>query len=161
LASFVLTAYQGDAVQQALGRFAPAGVAIVGASLIAITLVAAPLPDIGTFNTASDNATTLLNNNFYDAPVPFGEIPGYLPVDEGSTITPPLNFSGSPASGIIVGELGTYISPWGALANSITDGDGFNETLPNMGGAYFDGADFNLDGLLPAGGASSDGQPGR
>jgi hypothetical protein len=75
-------------VQLALQPYATAGVAIVGASLIAVTPVAAPLPDIGTvrdialtagdgsalgdflapwidqYNTAAENATTLANNFF-------------------------------------------------------------------------------------------------
>jgi hypothetical protein len=90
LPSFALTANQGDAVQQALRPYATAGVALVGAGLIAITPMAPRLPDTFTvqdiklvagedtlpdlaapwtdvFNTASENATTLLNN-FYDAP---------------------------------------------------------------------------------------------
>lgn len=89
----------------ALRPFATAGVAIVGASLIAITPVAAPLPDIGTFrdvaltsgeetlpdilapwidqfNTSSADATTLLNT-FYDAPYiglqqPIANLSGFL-----------------------------------------------------------------------------------
>jgi hypothetical protein len=72
-------------MQSALQPYATAGVAIVGASLIAVTPVAAPLPDIHTvrdvaltagdstsgnffdpfidpFNTASDNGTQLAHN---------------------------------------------------------------------------------------------------
>lgn len=78
----------------------------------------------------------------------FGEIPGYLPADEVSTITPIINFLASPASGIIMGELGPLISPWVALMNSISDGDTFSDTLTNMVGAFFNGADLNLDSLL-------------
>ncbi|MGH3564295.1 MAG: hypothetical protein ACRDTN_21590 [Mycobacterium sp.] len=66
-------------MQSALQPYATAGVAIVGASLVAVTPVAAPLPNLAdiqsravqltaddaftdVFNTASANATTLLNN---------------------------------------------------------------------------------------------------
>jgi hypothetical protein len=82
-----LTANQGDAVQQALRPYATAGVALVGAGLIAITPMAPRLPDtftvqdiklvsgedtlpdiaapwIDQFNTASADATQLLNNFF-------------------------------------------------------------------------------------------------
>jgi hypothetical protein len=105
LPSFALTANQGDAVQQALRPYATAGVALVGAGLIAMTPMAPRLPDtftvqdiklvsgedtlpdiaapwIDQFNTASENATTLLNN-FYDAPFiglqqPIANLSGFL-----------------------------------------------------------------------------------
>jgi len=80
----------------------------------------------------------------------FSEVPGFLPADEASTLTPIIDFLGSPASGIIMGDLGPFISPWVALFNSISDGDTFNETLANMVGAFFNGADLNLDSLIPA-----------
>jgi hypothetical protein len=239
LPSFTLTANQGDAVQQALRPYATAGVALVGAGLIAITPMAPRLPDtftvqdiklvsgedtlpdiaapwIDQFNTASENTTTLLNN-FYDAPyiglqqmianqsgflqqffesptsssvtdwmgqmqdnlaavltgyglqdasvdttqtvlshtldsihnLLFSEVPGYLPAGDASEVTPIINFLASPASGILMGELGPYIAPWVELGNSISAGDDLNETLANMVGAYFNGATLNLDSLLP------------
>jgi len=80
----------------------------------------------------------------------FGEIPGYLPASDAAEITPIINFLGSPESGIIMGMLGPGISPWVALLNSITDGDSFIDTLTNMVGGFFNGADLNLDSLLPA-----------
>ena len=79
----------------------------------------------------------------------FSEIPGYLPASDAAEITPIINFLGSPESGIIMGEIGPWISPWIALGNSITDGDSFNEILANMTGAFFNGATLNLDSLLP------------
>ena len=79
----------------------------------------------------------------------FGEIPGYLPADEASTITPIINFLASPASGILMGNIGPFISPLIALGNSISAGDSFNEILANMSGAFFNGATLNLDSLLP------------
>jgi len=80
----------------------------------------------------------------------FGEIPGYIPADEQAAATPIINFLASPESGIIMGEIGPWISPWVALGDSISDGDGFNEILANTVGAFFNGADLNLDSLLPA-----------
>jgi hypothetical protein len=239
-----LTADQGDAVQQAIRPFVTAGVAIAGASLIAVTPMTAPVPDIQTrdvaltsgedtlpdlaapwidqFNTASDNATTLLNT-FYDAPYiglqqliandsgflqdffndPTSNTLAGINVDiqdnlaavltgyalqnatpdtvntviahtlEGNSelvshaelfavidqffppsvnpaeVTPIIDFLASPLSGIIMGELGPDISPWIALSNSISAGDDFNDTLANMVGAYFNGADLSLNSLIP------------
>ena len=80
----------------------------------------------------------------------FQQVPSYLPADQVSTLTPIINFLASPASGIIMGELGPYISPWVALYNSLNDGDDVNTTLANMVGAYFNGADLNLDSVIPA-----------
>lgn len=79
----------------------------------------------------------------------FIEIPGYIPADAQASAIPIINFLASPASGIIMGEIGPWISPWVAMMNSITDGDDFNTTLANMAGAFFNGADLNLDSLLP------------
>ncbi|MEB3070525.1 outer membrane porin GjpA [[Mycobacterium] vasticus] len=79
----------------------------------------------------------------------FGQIPGYIPADEQAAALPIINFIGSPESGIIMGMLGPGMSPWVALGNSIADGDDFNTTLANMVGAFFNGADLNLDSLLP------------
>lgn len=80
----------------------------------------------------------------------FTQIPGYIPVDQQAAAIPIINFLASPASGIIMGAIGPWISPWVALGNSIADGDSFNEILANMTGAFFNGADLNLDSLLPA-----------
>jgi hypothetical protein len=226
------------AVRRILCPYATAGVVLAGAGLIGVVPAAAPLPDIQVrnvalasdtdplgpwqevFNTASQNATTLLNN-YFSAPsvalqqvvanqagfaqqllddptsisnvmvqlqdnlaaawtgyglqnasddtrntvldhtlecsgclasghaVLFGEIPGYIPADEQAAAIPIINFLASPASGIIMGELGPLISPWVALFNSIGDGDNANEILANMTGAFFNGATLNLDSLIP------------
>lgn len=80
----------------------------------------------------------------------FGEIPGYLPADEAATITPIINFLGSPMSGVVMGMLGPGISPWVALLNSLTDGDSFSQTMVNMTGAFFNGATLDLSSLTPA-----------
>lgn len=247
-------------MQQALQPYATAGVAVVGASLIAVTPVAAPLPGIHAvaevaltageggflnsliapwadqFNTAVDNATQLANNfslapfvglqqaivnqadfaqqvlsdtstipamfnqmqenvsdvgNAYTLlnlgglglsggdPVTdivtdrtlsgeqdldlsgntisvlghkllFALLPSLLPANlNAEQIQPILNFLASPLSGIIMGQLGPFLSPGVALLNSIIDGDGLNATLANMVGAFFNGADLNLDALAP------------
>lgn len=229
---------------QTLRPYATAGVAVVGASLIAATPMAPRLPDIqlrdvaltageadllapweSVFNTASENATTLLNNfslapavglqqalvdmsdytqQLLDNPANittvtadlqenlralltgpmlinapsdvvtavtnhtldgaglnfdgveghlflFQEIGSFLPSNVNpAEVTPIIDFLSSPISGVIMGELGPDISPWIALANSISAGDSFNETLANMVGAYFNGADLSLNSLIPA-----------
>jgi hypothetical protein len=244
----VTTNYKETAVQSALQPYATAGVAIVGASLIAVTPVAAPLPGIHTirdvaltagdddsssggffepfidpFNTASDNGAQLIHNfgaapfvgaqqfivnqagflqDFFNDPTSsnladiteqiqdnlksvitgftgidmsddtqsvvfdhtlstgdnivskaqlLGLLPGFLPGDiDPDQVTTILDFLASPLSGIIIGELGPFISPFVALMNSLNDGDGFSETLANVVGAYFNGATLNLDSLIPA-----------
>jgi hypothetical protein len=79
-----------------------------------------------------------------------GLLPQMLPPDlDSDAIAPLLNFTASPLSGMIMGALGPVLSPWVALLNSINDGDGFNEILANMVGAFFNGADLNLDALAP------------
>lgn len=226
-------------MQHALRPYATAGAAIVGASLIAVTPLAAPLPSIskltdvlltasdnsqlgdllapwiGQYNTASENASQLANNHFLapgvgfqqllqvqsslwqqllDDPskagaitdemqqnwktlssaftllnadqstissvtpntmdgthgLLFGMLPGFLPPSvPADEVAPIVNFLASPFSAMLIGMLGPSISPWVALGNSITAGDGFNETLANMTGAYFNGATLNLDSLIP------------
>jgi hypothetical protein len=77
-------------------------------------------------------------------------LPQFLPADvDPELVTPIVNFMASPASAMIMGMLGPSLSPWVALMNSISDGDGLNETMANMVGAYFNGATLNLDSLLP------------
>lgn len=78
----------------------------------------------------------------------FALLPQFLPSDQAEFLTPIVNFLASPLSGIIIGSLGPAIAPWVALSNSISDGD-FLNALPNMVGAYFNGATLNLDWLIP------------
>jgi len=240
-------------VHSVLKPYATAGVAIVGAGMLAITPVAAPVPDTSTlrdvaltsvftdamapwldqYNIAAEGATQLANNFFVapwvgmqqmlanqgdfwqsvlDDPTKFaelnlgmqdnlkallssftlldaddatvaavinhtlsGEAPpdamlpisqhglvgllplllssGLIPLPEGTdtdAVASIVNFMASPMSGIIMGALGPSLSPWVALMNSIDNGDGFNATMANMVGAYFNGATLNLDFLLPA-----------
>lgn len=230
-------------MRKTLRPFAIGGVAIVGAGIVTATPVTAPLPDIfvrdvtltaddtlpdvlapwiDQFNTASENATTLLNNfalapgvafqqmianwsgylqDFFNDPSSntvtdingqiqdhlagvltgyalqgasddtvksvlqhtvdgsglsghaflVGQLPSFLPPSiDPATVTSIVDFLASPLSGIIIGELGPYLSPWVALMNSMSDGDDLNTTLANMVGAFFNGADLNLDSLIPA-----------
>jgi hypothetical protein len=223
-------------VQQTLSPYATAGVAIVGAGLVAVTPVAAPVPNlsdfysravqltangdafIDQFNDASDNLQQIAQNfglapfvglqqgivngadhlqDFFDDPSNLPDItqetqdnlktvltgftgidmsddtrdvvfdhtleglratlipllPGLLPSDLGvdpDTVSELLGFLASPLSGILIGMAGPFVSPFVALANSIDDGDGFSDTLANTAGAFFNGADLDLDDLIPA-----------
>ncbi|WP_024443793.1 outer membrane porin GjpA [Mycobacterium sp. UM_WGJ] len=84
----------------------------------------------------------------------FGLLPQLLPafLPPGTDVEPInaiINFISSPMSGMIMGMLGPGISPWIALLNSINDGDGLNETLANMAGAFFNGATLDLGFVIP------------
>ena len=68
---------------------------------------------------------------------------------DAAEITPIINFLASPASGIIMGDVGPFISPFVALINSIGAGDDLNTTLADMYGAFFNGATLGLNSLLP------------
>ncbi|CAJ1502743.1 outer membrane porin GjpA [[Mycobacterium] kokjensenii] len=77
-------------------------------------------------------------------------LPSILPPDlDRDLVLPILNFLSSPLSGILIGSIGPWLSPGVALLNSIQDGDGLNEIMANMVGAYFNGATLNLDFLIP------------
>ncbi|MEB3035296.1 outer membrane porin GjpA, partial [[Mycobacterium] nativiensis] len=84
----------------------------------------------------------------------FGLLPQLLPafLPPGTDVEPInaiINFISSPMSGMIMGMIGPGISPWIALMNSINDGDGLNEILANMTGAFFNGATLDLGFILP------------
>jgi hypothetical protein len=79
----------------------------------------------------------------------FGEIASYLPASDAGLIEPIVNFLGSPDSAILMGAVGPFISPFVELYNCISAGDDFNTTLADVTGAFFNGADLNLDSLLP------------
>lgn len=77
-------------------------------------------------------------------------LPAFLPPGtDADAILPILNFIASPMSGMIMGMLGPGLSPWIAMMNSINDGDGLNEILANMTGAFFNGATLDLGFILP------------
>jgi hypothetical protein len=79
----------------------------------------------------------------------FGEIFGYLPASEQSLLEPIINWLGSPESAVLMGSVGPLISPLVELYNCISAGDDLNTTLADVTGAFFNGADLNLDSLLP------------
>ncbi|WP_409435071.1 outer membrane porin GjpA [Mycobacterium sp. SMC-14] len=84
----------------------------------------------------------------------FGLLPQLLPafLPPGTDVEPInaiINFISSPMSGMIMGMLGPGLSPLVALMNSISDGDGLNEILANMTGAFFNGATLDLGFILP------------
>jgi hypothetical protein len=80
----------------------------------------------------------------------FQELPSFLPSSiNPAEIQPIVDFLASPESGIIMGDLGPFISPLVALGNSISAGDSFNEILANTYGAFFNGADLSLNSLIP------------
>lgn len=113
--------------------------------------LAAVLTGFGLQNATSETTKTVLEHTlggFHG--LMFSEIPGYLPASEAAEITPIINFIASPASGILMGDLGPFISPFVALLNSISAGDDLNTTLADMYGAFFNGADLDLNSLLPA-----------
>lgn len=77
-------------------------------------------------------------------------LPAFLPAGtDADAILPIINFISSPMSGVIMGMLGPGLSPLVALMNSLNDGDGLNEIMANMTGAFFNGATLNLDFILP------------
>jgi hypothetical protein len=224
-------------MQQTLQPYATAGVVLVGASLVAVTPVAAPSPDLSgidsatvrltsawddVFNDASDNLTQLTQNfglapfvglqqaivnqadfaqqvlddpsNITDVteqmqdnlkavvtglfgfgadddtmdtvidhtlsgdgtPIGlttlFGLLPQFVPSDLGDPddIQEILNFLASPASGILIGSLGPFISPFVALADGIDAGDDPSDIAAHAVGAFFNGTTLDLDGLIPA-----------
>ena len=102
-----------------------------------------------TLSGEADLTNFLLGHGFLYTLLP-NLLPALLPPGtDVDSIMPIINFVSSPMSGMIMGMIGPGISPWVALLNSITDGDGINETLANMAGAFFNGATLNLDFLIP------------
>jgi hypothetical protein len=78
-----------------------------------------------------------------------GQIVGFLPPDiDPDTINPILNFLESPLSGVIIGELGPFISPLVALSNDMSSGDMSNVFTDVLNG-FLNGATLNLDSVIP------------
>jgi len=91
-----------------------------------------------------------------------GLLPGFLPSADKDTVTAVLNVLSSPASGMLIGDLGPVISPGVSLINSaeaiasaLQSGDAstaLNDLLAapvNLVSSIFNGATLNLDFLLP------------
>jgi len=89
-------------------------------------------------------------------------LPDELPAADTPAVEAILNVLSSPASGILIGDLGPFISPWVAGLNSIEaivgalqSGDttaalqDLLDAPANFVGAFFNGATLNLDALLP------------
>ncbi len=90
-------------------------------------------------------------------------LPGFLPPDvDAATVTQLLNVLASPASGLLMGAVGPVISPGVALLNSVLAvGAALQASDPsaalsdlldvpaNAVNAFFNGADLNLDALVP------------
>lgn len=92
----------------------------------------------------------------------FNQIPGFLPADQADTITPIINFLGSPMSAVMLGMISPFIAPGVALGDSLQDaftnmqnGDwsaafqDFMNIPAAMFNASLNGATLNLDSLLP------------
>ncbi|UVO13256.1 outer membrane porin GjpA [Mycobacterium sp. SVM_VP21] len=93
----------------------------------------------------------------------FNQVPGFLPEDQAATLTPIINFLGSPMSAIMLASVSPWIAPliamgnsWGDISDALRDGDfsgamqGLINIPANMFDASLNGATLNLDGLLPA-----------
>ena len=102
-----------------------------------------------TLSGGADLSTFVVGHSFLFTLLP-QLLPAFLPPGtDADAILPIINFISSPMSGMIMGMLGPGLSPLVALMNSISDGDGLNEILANMTGAFFNGATLNLDFVLP------------
>ena len=93
----------------------------------------------------------------------FNQVPGFLPEDQAATLTPIINFLGSPMSAIMLASVSPWIAPWVAMGNSwgeifdaLRDGDSSAalQSLINIPASMFDaslnGVTLDLDGLLPS-----------
>jgi hypothetical protein len=92
----------------------------------------------------------------------FGQLPSMLPAGTPAAVTEVLDFLASPASGILIGALGPFISPEVALFNSVESivtafqADDSTTALQDLAalpanvlGSFFNGATLNLDSLVP------------
>ncbi|BBY79181.1 outer membrane porin GjpA [Mycolicibacterium pulveris] len=90
-------------------------------------------------------------------------IPDFIGPDNRAAVVQILNFLSSPASGLFIGAVGPFISPWVALTNSviavadaISAGDtegaltALLDTPANIVNAFFNGATLDLSVLAPA-----------
>lgn len=78
------------------------------------------------------------------------QIGSFLPPSiDPATVTSVLDFLSSPASGVIIGDLGPGISPFVALGNAISSGANLQTILAAPLNGFLNGADLNLDALIP------------
>ncbi|MGV0734052.1 MULTISPECIES: outer membrane porin GjpA [Mycobacteriaceae] len=79
----------------------------------------------------------------------FQLLPQFLPADQAEFVTPIVDFLASPLSGLIIGSIGPWLSPWVAMMNSIQEGEGFTQIMASWMDGYLNGAKLNLDALIP------------
>lgn len=112
---------------------------------------------------ADTTSTTLGTTLDFSHGLVFNELPSFLPASTPAAVTDVLDFLASPASGILIGALGPFISPDVALLNSaeaistaVQAGDTSTAlqdllaTPADVFGSFFNGATLNLDALVPA-----------
>ncbi|MEB3034094.1 outer membrane porin GjpA [[Mycobacterium] nativiensis] len=129
----------------------------------AITLMNADQATINDVIRHTMDSSYLLGNLSGGHEVIFNQVPGFLPEDQAATLTPIINFLGSPMSALMLGSVSPWIAPWVAMSNSwddisgaLRDGDtsaalqGLANIPANMFDASLNGATLNLDSLLPA-----------
>lgn len=129
----------------------------------AITLMNADQATINDVIRHTMDSVYLLGNLSGGHEVIFNQVPGFLPEDQAATLTPIINFLGSPMSAIMLASVSPWIAPWVALGNSwedisesLRDGDtsgalqGLINIPANMFDASLNGATLNLDSLLPS-----------
>lgn len=129
----------------------------------AITLMNADQDTINDVIRHTMDSSYLLGNLSGGHEVIFNQVPGFLPEDQAATLTPIINFLGSPMSALMLGSVSPWIAPLVAMSNSwddiseaLNDGDtsaalqGLVNIPANMFDASLNGATLNLDGLLPA-----------
>ncbi|KKB97292.1 outer membrane porin GjpA [Mycolicibacter arupensis] len=76
-------------------------------------------------------------------------LPQFLPADMAESVTPIVNYLASPASAILMGSIGPWLSPWVALMNSIQEGDSFGQIMASPLDGFLNGAKLDLGFLLP------------
>lgn len=129
----------------------------------AITLMSADQDTINDVIRHTMDSVYLAGNLSGGHEVIFNQVPGFLPEDQAATLTPIINFLGSPMSALMLASVSPWIAPWVALGNSwddiseaLRDGDTSTalQGLINIPASMFDaslnGATLNLDSLLPS-----------
>ncbi|QZA06923.1 outer membrane porin GjpA [Mycolicibacter heraklionensis] len=129
----------------------------------AITLMSASQDTINDVIRHTMDSSYLAGNLSGGHEIIFNQVPGFLPEDQAATLTPIINFLGSPMSALMLASVSPWIAPWVALGNSwddiseaLRDGDtstalqGLINIPANMFDASLNGATLNLDSLLPS-----------
>lgn len=127
----------------------------------AITLMNASQDTINDVIRHTMDSSYIVGNLSGGHEVIFSQVPGFLPADQADTLTPIINFLGSPMSAVMLASVSPWIAPWVAMGNSwgdiseaLRDGDtsgalqGLINIPANMFDASLNGATLNLDSLL-------------